>query len=325
VKRALPVLKPQPLSAERLFSEHFLPLYPPGSSLDAIRRTDANPAGNPRILEAIEETSALFAKLAPEALDAPSLALDFSDASIHRLSQAVTRVARDGLAARRSGPGEPSLLVHFVIHGSLYVGACIVKNHGGKWLVRSPLWETRVALTSKAGEAELSPFSWWLRALSDDGIEKHGIADRYRTLVEVPTEDVEAWPVVADPGRRLPRLAKVRYDLVYQHLKTHLPELRDFGESFPSPERFAELGFRWMDFALVGEGRALVMYGPAKVGFHAFWMTNEGFSKACYFECDRAPEPQVRRGRSSEGTETLEFLVSRGGQLATHEVLWWGP
>ncbi len=325
MKRALPVLTPRALTAERLFSEHFAPLYPPGASLEAVRRTDANPANNPRILEAIEETASLFARLAPEALAAPALELDFSDASIHRLSAAITEQARNALAERRSGPGEPSLLVHLVTHGALYVGACIVRNHGGQWLVRSPLWETRVRLVSRAGEAELAPFSWWLRALSDDGVGKHALADRYRMLVETPTLDADRWPVIAPPERRLPRLAKVRYDLVFQHLKAHLPELRDFGEHFPAPQRFEELGFRWLDFLLVGGGRSLVVFGPAKVGFHLFWLTNEGFAKACYYEADRVPEPLVRRGTSSEDVETVVVSLSRAGQNVTHEVLWWGP
>jgi hypothetical protein len=320
----LQVLKPSKLDAERLFREQFLPLYPPGVSLEAVRKTDANPANNPAILSAIEETAALFAQLAPEALAAPHLDLDFSDASIHRLAARLDAAARDRLFETRTAPGEPPLFVHFVIHGSLYVGACVVKTRGARWLVRNPLWETRVELTSKAGVAELSPFSWWLRALSDDEIGKGTLADRYRTHVEEPTLDVENWPVFLDPGRRLPRLSRPRYDLLVQYLQTHLPEVRDLGDHFPSPQRFEELGFRWLEPRILGAGRALLLHGPGERGVHLFWITKAGFIKAVFFEADAAPEHRVRSDRTTDGTEKLIVEASHAGASIRHEMLWWG-
>lgn len=324
MSKKLPVLKPAKLDAERLFREQFLALYPPGESLEAIRRTDANPANNPAIFAALDETADLFAQLAPEALDAPDLVLDFTDASVHRLAPLLTAKARDRLFERRTRPGEPPLFIHFVIHGVLYVAACIVRTRGAKWLVRRPLWETRVELTSKAGTAELAPFSWWLRAMADDEIGKGTLADRYRTHVEEPTLDAESWPVFIDPDKRLPRLSRPRYDLLVKYLETHLPELRDLGEHFPSPQRFEELAFKWLEPRVVGGGRAIVLHGPGEKGVHLFWLTKAGFTKAMFFEADEVPEHQVRARRAENGTETVVVMASREGRAFEQEVLWWG-
>jgi len=332
MKRRLPVLaeKREPLTAERLFRDLLLPLYPPGSSLEAIRATDANPANNPAILGAVDETARVFAGLAPEALEVPDLVLDLTDASIHRLSRALTAEARDRMFERRPSPESPSLLVHFMIHAALYVGACAVRNHAGAWLVRNPLWETRVALTSRAGTFEIAPLSWIVRSLSDEHLGKVSLADRYRTHVEVPFEDVDRWPILAEPTKRLPRLSKVRYDLLFQHLSRHLPELRDFGADFPEPARFAELGFFWLDFVLVGGGRALVMHGPTPKGVHLFWLTQAGFMKAAFFELDPAASRmseshRLERSATPDGTEKLVLTLADARSDRTIEMLWWGP
>lgn len=338
MKRRLPVLaaKKEPLTAERLFRDLLLPLYPPGVRLDVVRATDANPANNPAILEAVEETARVFAGLGPEALGVGDLALDFTDASVHRLSGALTAAARDRMFEQRPSAEAPSLLVHFIIHAALYVGACAVRNHGGRWLVRNPLWETRVALTARAGSFEIAPLAWILRSLSDEHMGKVSLADRYRTHVEVPFEDTDRWPILAEPSRRLPRLAKVRYDLLFQHLRRHLPELRDFGADFPEPARFAELGFSWLDFELVGGGRALVMHGPTPKGVHLFWLTQAGFMKAAFFETTDAGGPRaseshrLERAMTPDGTEKLVLTLAGGGTRQsqtdrTVEMLWWGP
>jgi hypothetical protein len=214
-----------PLTAERLFERFFAPLYPPEALADlaAFRAVDANPAQNPAIFAQLDEVARVFAHLAPAALDAPDLALDFSDASVHRLGRLITRDKRDAWLAP-GPPGEPPLVVKLVTHGALYLGACVVKSHGGAWLARRPLWELMVRLTSRAGTGDLALFHWWLKALSDEEIDRGLLADRYRTHVEVPTFDPAALAVIAPPDRRLPRLAKVRYDLLYKHLRAHLPE-----------------------------------------------------------------------------------------------------
>jgi hypothetical protein len=137
--------------------------------------------------------------------------------------------------------------------------------------------------------------------------------------VEVPTFDASRLRVIAPPDRRLPRLAKVRYDLLYKHLRAHLPELRDVGADFPSPERFEEIEFQHLDFALLGEGRMLLMYGPAKRGLHLFWLDAAGFVKSAYYPADRFPAPVVQ----IEG-EKLRIILSVQKQEQVHETLWWG-
>lgn len=308
------------LTAERLFERFFAPLYPEEGRADLarLRATDANPANNPAILARIDETAEAFARLAPEALGAPDLALDFSDASVHRLGPLLTRARRDAWLSPRA-PGEPPMLVTIVTHGALYLGACVARSHGGAWRVRRPLWESLVRLESRAGTGDLALFQWWLKALSDDEIDKGRLVDRYRTHVEVPTFDPAALPRIAPPDRRLPRLVKPRYDLLYKHLRAHLPELRDLGADFPSPERFAEIGWKHLDLALVGDGKMLLLHGPAEAGLHLVWLDATGFAKAAFYPADAFPAPIVQ----IEG-EKLRVILSIDKKQIVHEMLWWG-
>ncbi len=308
-----------PLTAERLFDRWFAPLYPKGADLAELRSTDANPAKNPSIVAQLDEAAEVFARLAGELLGEPSLVLDYSDASVHRLGRLLTRERRDAWLAP-GPPGEPPAIVRLVTHGALYVGACIVKNHGGAWKARRPLWESLVELTSSAGTGDLAVFHWWLKALSDDEIGKDRLVDRYRTNVEVPTFDASALAPIATPDRRLPRLTKVRYDLLYKHLRAHLPELRDVGEDFPSPERFEDYGFQWLDFKLVGDGRMLLLYGPAESGLHLIWMDAGGFAKSAYYPADKFPAPIVEAGTGDK----IRVIVSIQNKAVVHEMLWWG-
>src|SRR4029079_4001406 len=128
-------------------------------------------------------------------------------------------------------------------------------------------------LVSRAGRADLPIFHWLLKSLADpagdvattaDGPIHATRADRARAYVEVPCARPEELPVIAPPDRELPRLSKVRYDVFYKYLRAHLPELRDVGEAFPSPERFTDFGFKHLSFDLVGGGRMLVVHGPTK-------------------------------------------------------------
>jgi hypothetical protein len=301
------------LTAERLFREHFLPLYPPGSDLARVRSTDANPAGNEHILGQLDAIAETFARLAPAALGDASLTLDFSDASVHHLAAALRRERRDELLAS----GE---LARVVTHGAVYLGACVVRGHGGAWEVRSPLWESLVRLTSRAGTASLALFQWWLKALSDDEIDEPRLADRYFLHVEVPTARPEELPVIAPPDRKLPRLKKVRYHTLHQHLAAHLPELRGVGDHFPSAERFVELGFHWLDFALVGEGRMLLIHGPTDAGVHVYWLDAAGFASAAFFAADALPEHRVELAG-----DRVVVVVSMLGREERHALLWWGP
>jgi hypothetical protein len=324
---------PGRLTAEALFEGYFAPFYPPEalSDLAAARATDANPAKNPSILAQIEHGAEVFAKLAPEALGASDLDLDFSDASVHRLSAILTREKRDAwLGSKPPAQGrEPPMIVTFVTHGVLYVGECVARRHRGgglqatqataEWQVRRPLWESLVRLTSRAGTGDLAIFQWWLKALSDAEIDQGRLGARYRTHVEVPTFDADALPVLVQPDRKLPRLAKVRYDLLYKHLRAHLPELRSVGEDFPSPERFEEMGFKWLDFVVLGGGRMVLLHGPTDRGVHLFWMDAGGFVKQAYYAADSFPAHVVQ----VEG-DKLRVVASIQGKPEVHEMLWWG-
>ncbi len=322
------------LTAEAIFAQFLLPLYPPGD-LDEMRRTDANPGNNPSIAAHIDEVADVFVAMHARVLGLRSgrdLNLDFTDASMHRLGAALDRKARDALM-REGEPGTPeSALFNVIVHGAAYVGACVVRSHGGAWLVRRPLWESRVKLASHAGEAELAPLSWWLRAMSDDafddaGAVRAGLAERYRAYVEVPTARPDTLAPITPDARKLPRLrgaqsagGGVRYDVFYKYLKAHLPELRDIGADFPSPERFEAYRFAWLDFVLVGGGRMLVVAGLGEGGLHAFWLDRGGFLKSALFAADAMPEPIVR----TDG-DKIAFVTSQGGEPRVHEMLYWGP
>jgi len=307
-------------STETLFRRCFAPVYPEGALADlaALRATDANPGKNPSILAQLDETAELFARLAPAAFGRDDLGLDFTDASVHRLSAALTRSLRDRWI-EPGAPGEAPMIVNVATHGAAYVGACIVRRHGGIWQVRRPLWESLVRLESSAGTADLAVFSWWLRTLGDEEIDDPRLADRYRAHVEVPTLEPEALPLIAPDERKIPRLAKVRYDALYKHLRAHLPELRTVGDDFPSPERLEELEFRWLDFVLIGGGRMLLVHGPSRQGVHLFWLDATGFVKSAYYPADSFPAHVIQ-----QDGDKLRVILSIGKETRIHEMLWWG-
>lgn len=314
-----------PHTPESLFRDYFWPLYPEDARADLARARarDANPGANPAVLAHLDEAAAVFVAMHARVFG-KDLALDYSDASVHRLGAALTRERRDALA--RPSAGSPiTELFNVVVHGTAYVGRCIVRSHDAEWEVRRPLWESPVRLRSRAGVAELAVFQWWLKALADDayddaGLPRHGLAERYRTYVEVPTVDPQELPVIADASRALPRLAKVRYDLLHKYFKAHLPEVKDLGVDFPSAERFDAYAFQWLDVRLVGDGRMVLVYGPGQGGLHAFWLDRGGFQKSVLFACDAFPEPVVELQ-----DDRIRFVVSFEGKTVLHEVLWWGP
>jgi hypothetical protein len=314
-----------PVTAESLFEAYFWPLYPEDvrADLSLARVTDANPAGNPVLYAHVDDAANVFQRMAPWLFGPDDPHLDRSDASVHRLSVALTRERRDVWGTRgRPGSAENELF-NVVAHGAAYVGACVTEAHSGRWGLRRPLWESVVTLESRAGRGDLALFQWWLKSLSDDSLSGAPgaltLADRYRTHVEIPCARPEELPTIARP-RALPRLAKVRYDALHKHMRAHLPELRDLGEHFPSPERFDAYGFAALDFHLVGEGRMLLISGSNAEGVHLFWLGAGGFEKGAFFPADAFPAPVVR----AEG-EKLFVLTQIQGKSATHEMLWWGP
>ncbi len=321
------------LSVDARFRGHFLPLYPLDAQQDLARARaeDVNPAKNPATFAQLDDAAAVFAKMAPATLGLTddALRLDFSDASLHRLSAQLSTERTLRLASRGAQGTADNVLFNFVVHGAAYVGACVVRNHGGEWSVRRPLWESVVRLRSRAGEADLPIFHWWLKSLaSPEGDLPHTtLADRYRAYVEVPCATPESLPILAPPDRALPKLSKgIRYDVLYKYLKAHLPELRDVGEAFPSPERFAAYEFEQLSFSLVGGGRMLVIHGHSKQGLHAFWLTKEGFEKSAFWPCDAFPAPLLRvKPKTDSEEEKLEIVLSQDGTARAFELLWWGP
>jgi hypothetical protein len=322
------------MNPEELFVRYFLPVYPPDSRADLARArsTDANPARNPALFAHLDEAADRFVANARGLFDGVDLGLDRSDQSVHRLSAALTAERRDRWAARGT-PGTPeNALFNVVVHGAAYVGACVVGRHGGVWSVRRPLWESVVRLKSHAGEADLAIFHWWLKSLTDDVLAapeastESGwtggatLADRYRAHVEVPCTRPDDLPILFAAARALPRLKKPNYDLLHKYVRAHLPELRDLGRDFPSPERFTDFAFKWLDFHLLGDGRLVLMAGASKQGLHLFWLGSSGFEKSAFFACDDFPDPVVR-----VEADRIQAMTSDQGEAREHEMLWWGP
>jgi hypothetical protein len=316
------------VNPEELFVRYFLPLYPPDSRADLVRaRTvDANPGRNAGILAHLSEAAERFVSRAP-VLFGVDLALDRTDASVHRLSAALTAERRGRWAAQGAVGTADNALFNVVVHGAAYVGSCAIACHGGTWSVRRPLWESVVRLRSHAGEADLAIFHWWLKSLADDVLAAPSastasgwaggatLADRYRAHVEVPCVRHDELPILVAGERTLTRL-----NLLHKYVRAHLPELRDFGRDFPTPDRFAAFAFRWIDFHLLGGGRLVLMAGASPQGLHLFWLGAQGFEKSAFIACEAFPEPIVR-----VQVDRIWAMTSDGGQIREHEMLWWGP
>ena len=308
------------MDAETLFVTHFLPLYPPDAKADLVqaRRVDANAARNPGILAHLDDAATRFVQSAGS-LFGQNLALDRSDASVHRLSAALTPARRQAWASQGHAGTAESLLFNVAVHGAAYLGACIIEQHAGVWSVRRPLWESVVHLKSRAGEGDLAVFHWWLKSLADDA-QGVTLADRYRAHVEVPCSRAEELPVLVVGERSLPRLKKPTYHALHQYVRARLPELRDLGADFPSAERWDAFALSWLEANVLGGGRMVLLAGASPKGLHLFWLTGAGFDKGAFIPCDAFPNPVVRL----QGDRVIA-LTSEGGAMRTHEMLWWGP
>ena len=311
------------LSPQSLFESVFWPLYPEDvrKDLQAARQSFINPANDCGMTELIDEIAEAFKQLAPSILGIPGSALDDTDASVHRLGAALTREARDRLLRERTlGRHRTPLLAMIAIHGTLYVGRCIVANHNGQWLVRTPLWESTVRLQSALGDAELAIFQWWLKSLSDQEVDRLPLADRYRTYVEVPCFAADALPLLVRSARRIPRLKRPNHADLLRHLHHYAPAIRQLGPDFPTPERLAQLQLAWLDFQWVGQGRMLLLHGPSPArGIHLFWLSGDGFFKAAFYAADDPSAYQL-----SENGQVLRLTIRAGGDQKTHAMPWWG-
>jgi hypothetical protein len=331
---------------ERLFATHFFPLYPPdmraemradgradvparAEAFDALRQADENLAGNPSLpthLGHLGHAADVFVANAAALFGADvarDLVLDGSDASVHRLSAALTRERCEAWGAQGAAGTAENVLFNAVVHGAAYVGRCIVDGHGAAWRVRRPLWESVVRLPSRAGEADLPVFHWWLKSLADgapDGAPKPTLADRYRAYVEVPCARPETLAVLTTHERALPRLKAPTYDRLYKYLRAHLPEIRDLGDDFPAAERFAAFELRWIEAHFLGGARMVLLAGASPNGMHLFWLGARGFEKAAFVAGDAFPDPVVKIR-----DDKIVVMTSLAGEPQTYETLWWGP
>jgi hypothetical protein len=308
-----------PLTAELLFERYFWPVYPDDARTDLARaRTlDANPAANRHILRSLDEIAETFVAMASSVFETKDLGLDGSDASVHRLSALMDRPRRDRWTKERA-PDGTSLLTHVVVHGAIYVGACVISNHGATWQVRRPLWESLVRLRSAMVEADLAVFHWCFKSNAASEIESHTPEAATASTSSNRPCAPSFRPIAAEP--RVPRLSSVRYDAFYKHVRAHFPEMRDLGDHFPSAERLSELSFRHLDFTWLGGTRMLLLHGPADRGVHLFWLDRSGFAKAAYYPADPGSEYRI----DLEG-DTLCVAVTVNGRPADHVMLWWGP
>jgi hypothetical protein len=317
------------VDAEEIFSRYFLPLYPPDARLDLprARTVDANPGRNPEVERHLYDAADHFVANAT-ALFGTDLNLDRSDDSVHRLSAQLTRARRDRWVAAGPAGSAENRLFNVVVHGAAYVGACVVHAHGGVWGVRRPLWESVVRLKSRLGEGDLAIFHWWLKSLADEALpidtqasaRAATLADRYRAHVEVPCERPENLPILVQGERTIPRLKEPTYDRLHKLVRAHLPELRDLGADFPTPERLASYAFRWIDLHVLGGGRLVLMACASPQGLHLFWLGLEGFQKSVFVACDAFPDPVVR-----VVGDRIAAMTGEGGRTRVHEWLWWGP
>lgn len=178
-------------------------------------------------------------------------------------------------------------------------------------------------LHSAAGETDLAIFHWWLKSLSTSVLRSPagaGLADRYRTHVEVPCLRPETLPVFVAGERSLPRLSNPTYARLHKYLRAHLPEVRSLGADFPTAERFATFALKWMDFHVVGGGRNVLLAGGSAQGVHLFWLGGDGFEKSAFVAGDGAAEPVVRVHE-----DRITAMTSQGGEPRVQEMFWWGP
>ncbi len=310
-------------SLESFFEAVFGPLYPAGyrAELAALRADRPEPCTHAGTLARLDEIAETFKRMAPALIGISDTSLDDTDASIHRLAIVLTRDRRDALMAERTRePPHVPLLAMLAIHGSVYVARCIVRQHDGVWLARRPLWESSVWLRTRIGECELPVFQWWIKSLSDAEIDRAPLADRYRTHVEMPCFDASGLPIIAPGQPEIPRLQDTRHESLVAHLKRWAPQIESLGPDFPTPDRFVQYSFMWLDFVWLGEGRMLLMHGPSpRQGAHLFWLDATGFVKSAFYPADDFPTHRIRIE-----DETLRVIVSVDDQVRFHDLPWWG-
>jgi hypothetical protein len=204
------------------------------------------------------------------------------------------------------------------VHASAFVGEVIVRQHGGTWELRRPLWESIVRRSTRGA---IAPFHWILKSLADDAIDDAPLAYRWRVHVVMAGVDPSSWPVLTE-AKRLPTLKNPTYDLLVKYLHQHLPALRDVGEGFPSPAEFTAKRYATLGFEPLHGGRVLALHGmvpsegdgPSTV--EVMWLGPNGYDHADVVPCD-AKVPHFARALNDE---ILEVTVAWKGRPVTHRL-----
>lgn len=307
----------QALSATDLLNRWFWPHYPADVRAAPFlhRDVDANPGNNPSLLAPLTEAAELFAANAEGLLGE---ALPLTDAGVATLARSLTRARRDDWMAKSDPASPEGLFFQAVVHMAMYVGEVIVREHGGRWELRRPLWESVV---HRRGGGAVCPFHWLLKSLADDAVDDLTLAARWRVHVLMPDLDVGALPVIA-PAKKLPGLKRPNYDLLVKYLHQHLPELKDVGEAFPSPAEFTARGYESLSFERLHGGRVVALHGliptqgdgPATV--EVWWMTARGSDHADTIPCDAG----VAYFGRAVSDELVEVTVAWQGKPRTHRL-----
>jgi hypothetical protein len=300
-----------------LFERYFWPHYPSDVRADPehFRNLDVNPAKNPALVATLAEAAALLVDQAPTLL---GTTLSYDEVGIVALARALDAPRRDAWIAASDPRDAHSVFFNAVVHMAAFVGESIVRAHHGTWELRRPLWESIVRRRTRGAVA---PFHWVLKSLGDDEVGRETLAWRWRVHVAMASADPSAWPVIA-PVSRLPALKEPTYDLLVKYLHQHLPEVRDVGESFPSPAAFTARRYARLGFESFHGGRVLALHGqcspseetPSAV--EVMWLTAQGYDHADVVPCD-ANVPYFAR---SVGDETLEVSVAWQGRPTTHRL-----
>ena len=301
-------------TAQDLLAHWFWPHYP--SDVRAApflhRDVDANPAGNPAFAAALAEAAALFVRNAPGLLGAE---LALTDAGVGTLARALTRARRDGWMAQSDPSSPDNLFLQAIVHGAAFLGEVIVREHGGRWEIRRPLWESVV---HRRHGGAVSPFHWLLKSLADDAIDDAPLSVRWNVHITMDDVSPDSLPVIAKT-RTLPPLKAPTYDLLVKYIHQHLPELRDVGEGFPSPEAFTAKAYPRLGFEPLHGGRVVALHAQLEgesPTVEITWMTARGFERTETLPCDAGVAYFAR----AVTNELLEITLAWQGRPRTHRL-----
>jgi len=197
------------MAATSLFEAYFRSLYPPDQrdesrAITAPVRPTRTPA-QPALLAELDEVAALFARLAPEAFGRGDLALDFSDASVHRLGAFRRSHRARPRSSHGAPPGDCAPIVQVVVHArSTSAGAS--SNDMRTWACAGRL-ESVVAAPIARGGGGPHAVPLVVEVVADDEIDKAGLVARYRSTRSSGRRRARAPPAIVTErlDRALPR------------------------------------------------------------------------------------------------------------------------